>query len=172
LTRTRLRPRLSPGETAVRRRVPGRVRSPPASAHTHLHVAKAPRRRPVPYPGGLGGLPLATVRRAPQGPVLPASHRVARTPEFRGDAGVVGVAVHLRELAALDAPGDLAPELEVHSFVVDRPRLVRGHEDAVLRVADDVGERPLARLDVDVGHADQWEVLPAVRPHGPGGRTA
>ena len=62
--------------------------------------------------------------------------------------------------------GHLASELEVHAFVVDRPRRVRGHEDAVLRVAQDLAERPLPGLEVDVGHADEREVLPPVGPHG------
>ena len=91
--------------------------------------------------------------------------RVARAPELGRDPRVVGVAVHLDQPAVLDPPGDLAAELEVDALVVDRPGRVRRHEHPVVGVADDVGERALARLDRDVRHPDQREVLPAVRAH-------
>ena len=117
---------------------------------------------PWPDASDLPGLALAAVRRAPHDPVLGAADRVARAPELRRDAGVVGVLVEGGELAALDAPGLLAPELEVDALVVDRPRRVRRHVDAVVGVADDLGEGALARLDRDVRHADQRQVAPPV----------
>ena len=120
----------------------------------------------------LSGLSLAAVGRAPERPVLAAADRVAALPELGRDPGVVRVPVHLGELAVPDAPRDLAPELEVDAVVVDRPRRVRRHEYAVVRVADDVRERALARLDRDVRHADQREVLPAVRAHRAAARQA
>src|SRR5262249_5539429 len=144
------------------------IRPPPGtgSSHAHLDVAEPGRGRGVTDPGDLSWLALATVRRPPQLAGLGAAHRVARAPEPGGHPGVGGVAVHLRQAAVLDAPRDLAPELEVHPLVVDRPRLVRGQVQAVLRVPDEVVERPFARLQADVRHADQREVLPAVGPHG------
>src|ERR671918_461384 len=140
--------------------------------HSHLNVAEPRRRGTVAHPRDLSWLTLAAVRRSPQCPVLAAADGVAALPELRRDAGVVGVPVHLCETAVLDPPGDLASELEVHPVVVDRPRRVRRHEHAVLRVADDVPERSLARLDRDVRHPDQWEVLPAVGAHRTRAREA
>jgi hypothetical protein len=122
----------------------------------------------VPDAGHLPRLTLAAVGCAVDGPFLVAAHRVARSPELGGDARVVGVAVQLRELAAFDPVRDLATELEVDPLVVDGPRLVGVHVDAVLGVADDLRECALARLEVDVGHPDDRQVLPTVGPHGAG----
>ena len=51
--------------------------------------------------------------------------RVERAPETGVTPGVGRVAEHPAELAVLDLPGDLRPELEVEALVVDRPALVR-----------------------------------------------
>src|SRR5207244_11152592 len=119
-----------------------------------LHVAEPSGRRPVTDPRHLPGLALAAVRGAPERPLLASCHGVATSPELRGDPGVVRVPVEVGELAVLDPVRDLATELEVPALVVDGPRRIRLHEDAVLRVADDVLQRTLAGLEVEVGQAD------------------
>src|SRR6187551_3723749 len=68
--------------------------------HADLHVADADRRRAVPNVRRLRRLALATVRRAPDGPVL--ADRVAGAPEARGDPGVRRVLEHRPELAVTD----------------------------------------------------------------------
>ena len=59
--------------------------------------------------------------------------RVERAPEDGRDPGVGRVAQHPAELAVLDLPRDLRPELEVEPLVVDRPALVRLEVDALGR---------------------------------------
>src|SRR5919198_5568659 len=138
-------------------------RSP--SSNSDLDAPEARRGGAVPDACGLHGLALAAVRRPPQHPFLAARDRVARSPELGRDAGVVRIAVQLRALAVLDPPGHLAPELEVHTLVVDGPRLVREHEHPVLRVGDDLVQRPVPRFDRDVRHPDERKVLPSVGSH-------
>src|SRR6266550_1979356 len=166
---TRPRRRRRPAARAPPRRPDGtrRYRPVPASANPDLNVTEPAGRRSVPDPPDLPRLTLPAVRGSPDDPVLPTGDRVTGAPEPGGDARVVRIPVHLREPTMLDPPGGLASELEVDPLVVDRPRVVRGHEDAVVGVGDDLGERALARLDRDIRHADQWEVRPPVRPRGP-----
>src|SRR5205823_2492211 len=159
-TSTASAPGSSRAESAIARTSSGPMRSA-TSAHSHLDVPEPGGGRAVADAGRLPWLPLAAVRRAPQHPLLGPAHRVAGTPELSGDPSVVGVPVEVGELAVLDPMGHLASELEVHALVVDRPRRVGGHEDSVLRVAQDLTERPLPGLEVDVGHADEREVLPS-----------
>src|SRR4249920_574636 len=99
-------------------------RPPASAAHPKLHAPEPRGRGAVPDPGDLAGLPLPAVRRSPQSPFLATANGVARAPELGRDARVVRVPIHRREPALLDPPGDLAPELEVHPVVVDRPRRV------------------------------------------------
>jgi hypothetical protein len=90
-------------------------------------------------------------------------------PEGRRDAAIVGLLDDARQLAVLDESAPLAAELELVARVVDRPRAVRLHEDALLDAADELVEALVADLEVDVGHAvDGWSV-PA---RGPGVRDA
>ncbi len=116
----------------------------------------------------LAGLALAAVRRAPHRPLGLRAHRVAAAPELGGDAGVRRVPEHRRALPVLDLPPDLRAELEVQSPVVDRPRAVGVHVDAVVGVGDEVLEGPRgAGHDRDVRHPDEGEARPAVRAHRP-----
>src|SRR2546426_10231286 len=151
-TSTASAPGRSRAESAIARTSSGPMRSA-TSAHSHLDVPEPGGRRSVADAGRLARLALPTVRRTPQHPLLGPAHRVAGTPEPRGDPRVVGVPVEVGELAVLDPAGHLASELEVHALVVDRPGRVRGHEDAVLRVSQDLAEGALPGFEVDVGHA-------------------
>src|SRR4029453_6651358 len=100
-------------------------RRPASAAHPELPATEPRRRGAVPDPPALAGLPLPAVRRSPQGPFLATADGVARPPELGRDARVVRVPIHRREPALLAPPADLAPELEVHPMVVDRPGRVR-----------------------------------------------
>src|SRR5204863_4388324 len=131
---------------ATRRTSSGPIR-PDTSADPDLDVAEPGGAGPMADPRRLARLTLAAVRRPPHRPPLAAADGVARSPEPRGDPGVVGVPVELAQLAVLDPPCDLAAELEVHALVVDRPRVVRRQVDPVLRVPDDLRERALPGLE-------------------------
>src|SRR5438477_6450062 len=112
--------------------------------HPDPHVTEARRRRAVAGVADLAGLTLAAVRRAPHRPLRLRAYRVRAAPELGGDAGVRGAAQRPRALPVLDLPPDLRAELEVQPPVVDRPRAVRVHVDAVVGVGDQVLERPRA----------------------------
>ncbi len=82
------------------------------------------------------------------------------------------------ELAVLDLVADLGAELEVEAAIVDRPRAIRLHVDAVVGVGDDLVERVRTGLQPDVRHPDHREPSPSVGPHaacvvepGHGGRV-
>src|ERR1700704_355729 len=101
--------------------------------------------------GLLARLPLAAVREAEELPLVGPSDCVELAPEDGGHAGIGRVPQHPAELALLDLPGDLRPELEVEALVVDRPALVRLEVEAVVDVGQELLERALARLEVKVG---------------------
>src|SRR6185369_13257027 len=95
-------------------------------------------------------------------PGLRAADRVERAPEDGRDAGVRRISQHSSALALLDLPCKLRPELEVQPFVVDRPGLVRLQVDAVVDVGEEVVQRSLAGLEMEVRHPDEWHTAPAV----------
>src|SRR6266852_233793 len=132
-----------------------------------LDSRESRRARSVTCPHHLLGLALAAVRRAPQRPMLRPRDRRAGVPDLRADAAVARILQHARALAVPNLPGDLAPELKVVALVVDRPALVGFHVNAAIGSAENFFERLPARLQTDVGHADQRDPPPAVRPHGP-----
>src|SRR3954462_3263449 len=107
-------------------------------------------------------LALAAVRQAEEGPRLRPADRVERAPEDRRHTRVGRVAEHPAELALLDLPGDLCPELEVEALVVDRPGLVRLEVDTVVDVGEEVLERPFIGLEVQVGHPYERHAAPTV----------
>ena len=112
------------------------------------------------------GLALAAVRGAPHAPARRVADGVHRAPQLVRDAGVGAVPVQLAGLAALDLAADLGRELEVEAPVVDRPAAVGLEQQAVVRVGDDVVEaHAVAGQQVDVGHADERDSVPAVGPH-------
>src|SRR5262249_9076388 len=140
------RPR-PPPRTRPRAPAP-RSRAPRSHAHADLNVAEPGRRGAVRHVRVLAGLPLAAVGQAVHPPRLATGDTVEGAPEGRRDARVGGVAQHAAEPAALDLPGDLGPELEVESLVVDRPALVRLEVDALVHVTDQRLDRSLPWLEV------------------------
>src|SRR5579859_2624693 len=130
-----------------------------------LDVAEARGTRAVARTHHLFRLPLAAVRRAPQGPVLRTGNGRAGVPEFGRDAAVAGVFQHADALTVPDLPADLAPELKVVAFVVDRPALVGLHVNPVIG-AENLRVRLRARLEAYVGHADERDAGPSVGAHG------
>src|SRR6266498_3036808 len=141
-----------------------RARLPLADAH--LDIAEAGARDGVSDVAHLTGLALAAVRRAQHHVAALVADRVAGPPELVGDAGVGRVLEQPTLLEALDLVGNLGRELEVEPAIVDRPRPVGGEIEAVVRVGDDlVQAHPWLGQQVDVGHPDQRDPVPAIGPH-------
>jgi len=114
----------------------------------------------------LPGLSFSTIGQAPDLPMLLVANGIARTPEFRSDTRVGGVLEQLPQLAFSNLIGKLSAKLEIQPLVVYAPALVHRHVDAIVSVSDQVVEPPGSRLQVDVGHADERDAVPAVGTHG------
>src|SRR5207253_3521335 len=97
------------------RRAPPRVRA--SSFDSDLHVTEPGRRRSVRNVCALPRLAFPAVRQTVEPPRVRSGDGVELSPELRRDARVGRVAEHPAELAALDLPRDLRPELEVEALV-------------------------------------------------------
>src|SRR2546427_9824010 len=86
-----------------------------------LHLAEARGRGAMSGAHYLLRLPLATIRRPPQRPVLRSRDGRAGIPKLRRDAAIARVFQHARALSLANLPADLAAELKVVALVVDRP---------------------------------------------------
>ena len=115
--------------------------------------------------GNLGGLTFAAVGRAPHHPVIRVADCITAIPKLRGDAGVGAIAQHASHLAVLDLVADLGAELEVVALIVDRPRAVGFHVNAILGIGDQVVKFPRTGLQADVDHADDRDAVPAGGAH-------
>src|SRR5712692_1821396 len=131
-------------------------------------VSKARSCRAMPGAHSLHGLALPAVRRAPKRPVIELADGVARIPEFSGDAAVAGIFQHPRLLAAFDLPADFSGKLELIPAVVDRPGTVGFHQDAVIRVRNQIVERPGPGHQAHISHSNDGEPVPAFRAHSAG----
>src|ERR1700678_90552 len=98
----------------------------------HLNPTKPRWRRPMPGPHHLLRLSLSAIRRAPQRPLIARADRIQRIPELSRNSRIRRILHHARALAILDLPADLAAELKVISLVIDRPRAVGLHQNAVI----------------------------------------
>src|SRR5690242_20115472 len=132
---------------------------------TDLDLAESRGTGSVPRAHDLLGLALAAVGRAPERPVLRTRNRRTRVPELRADAAVTWILQHAHAFAVAYLPGDLATELKVVPLVVDGPALVGLHVDRMVR-AKHVVKTLTARLEADVGHANERNPRPAVGAHG------
>src|SRR5579859_977674 len=114
---------------------------------------------------GLHRLSLAAIRRAPKSPMIARANCVTRIPEFRGDPAVAGIFQHTAFFAALDFPADLRRKLELIAAVVDGPRAICLHEDAFVRIGNQIVIAPRARVEADIRHANDGQTVPAFRAH-------
>src|SRR5919108_6654867 len=147
-------------------RSPSLAMRPPGPPDPHVHAAEAPGGGAVRDPAVLERLALAAVGDPPHHPRLGPADGVQRPPELGGAAVVGGVPVEPAEAAVVDLPGRLHPELEVDPPIVDRPGAVDRQQQPLVGVGHQVVQAALAGLQVDVGHADQRRVGPAVGAHG------
>ena len=85
-------------------------------------------------------LALATIRRAPESPLVAGADGVERIPKLSRDAGIRWIFQHADALAVLDLPADLAAELKVVTLVVDRPGAISLHQNAVIGGGDQLLE--------------------------------
>src|SRR6266849_2355747 len=120
---------------------------PPQNRHPASKTAQAPSLRirradaNIPEPGrarpmsgahNLLRLALAAVWSSPQRPLVARADRIHRIPKLRGDPGIRRIFQHPHPPAVLDLPRNLASELKVVAFVVNRPGLVGLHVDALV----------------------------------------
>ena len=98
----------------------------------YFYVSKSRRRCSVSCTHGLHGLAFAAIWRTPQGPLVAGADGVHGIPELGGDARVRRVLDHPAQLALLDLPANFAAKLKVVALVVNGPRTVGLHEDAVI----------------------------------------
>src|ERR1700693_4633484 len=129
------------------------------------HLAKARRRRRLRGTARLHRLALPAIRRPPREPRPFVGDRVARTPECRRDARIGGVLDHPAAPAVLDLPTDFAAELKIQTVVVDRPRAIRFHVDAVANIFEERLEGDVAGQEIQIAHPDHRNVAPALRAH-------
>ncbi len=104
-------------------------------------------------------LALAAVRGAHHGEAVAVGHAGEIGPEVPADASVARVANGADDFAVLDLLSVLAVELELVAAVIDRPRVVGVHVHAVFDRGDELVDRCITGLDVEVGHAvNRWSV--------------
>src|ERR1700691_3122722 len=86
----------------------------------------------MPSPHHLLRLPLPTIRRPPKSPLIARADRVQGIPELGCDSRVRRIFNHADALTVLDLPPNLATELKVVALIVDRPRSIGLHQDAMI----------------------------------------
>ena len=108
-------------------------------------------------------LALAAIRRAPERPFIARADRIQRVPELGCDSGIRGIFYHAHAFAVLNFPSDLASELKVISTIIDGPRPIGFHQNAVVRGGNELFKCQwfLARQQADVGHANHRQTVPA-----------
>src|ERR1700723_1055782 len=134
-----------------------------------LYISKARRRCAVTGAHGLLRLALAAIRRAPKGPKFARTNRVAAIPEFGGDAAIAGILDHAAFFAAFDFPADFCGELKLVAAIVDGPGAIRFHQNRVVGIGDQIVILPRAWLQAHIGHANDWQAVPAFGAHGAAG---
>ncbi len=107
-------------------------------------------------------LALAAVWSSPQRPLVARADRIHRIPKLRGDPRVGRIFQHPHPLPFLDLPRNLASELKVVAFVVNRPGLVGFHVDALVGRGNELfqTQRLLSGQNADVGHANHGQPVP------------
>src|SRR5579872_378931 len=134
-------------------------------ADSYPNLAEARRRGALCRTAGLHRFAFSAVRSTPCDPRVLIADGITGIPELRCHAGVRGILEHAATLAVFYFPTDLAAELKVEAMIVDRPRAVALHIDAVLDVVEEIFERRVAGEQVEVAHANHRHVLPVLRAH-------
>jgi hypothetical protein len=101
--------------------------------------------------------------------VVSVADGVAGIPEFGGDAAVAGIFQHAAFFAAFDFPGNFGGKLELVAAIVNGPRTIRVHENAVISIGDEIFRRPCAGKNADVGHANHRQTIPTFGAHSAAG---
>src|SRR5208282_557219 len=126
------------------------------------NIPKPRRASAMPRAHDLLRLPLAAIRSSPYRPLIARANRIHRIPKLRGDPGIRRILQHPDPLAALDLPRDFASELKVVALVVNRPRLVGLHVDAIVSRGNELfqTQRLFSGQNADVGHPNQGQPVP------------
>src|SRR5580658_9819588 len=122
---------------------------------SNLYIVETRRACSMTGPDHLFRLALAAVRHSPQHPMIAIGDGGAGIPELGGDAAIGGIFQHACAFAIANLPGDLATELKVVAFIVDRPATIGLHINGAAHAAQNFVERLLARLQADIGHPDE-----------------
>src|SRR5690606_30989490 len=129
-----------------------------------LDVGEEAGRRRMADADGLVGFAFAAGGRAQHLDRGRIPQRFQVAPESSRDAAIVRVLHHTAQRAVLDDPRALAAELKLVAAVVDGPRDVRFHDDAVFDLADEVFHRRTAGFDVQIRHTVYGGTIPVAGP--------
>src|ERR1700674_5305769 len=110
-----------------------------------LDIVEARRACAMPGPDHLLRLALAAIRNAPQHPTIAVGDGLAGIPELGCNAAIGWILEHPGALAVANLPCDLAAELKVVAFVVNRPATVGLHVNGAAHAAEHLVQRLLAR---------------------------
>src|SRR5260370_29845045 len=106
----------------------------------------------------------ATVGRAQESPLVTRTDRVERIPKFRRDPRVRWILQHADTLAVLDLPTHLAAELKIVASIINRPRAVGLHQNAMVSRSHHLlkSEWLFSGHQADVGHAKHRQPVPSI----------
>src|ERR1700733_2949932 len=110
--------------------------SHPPKRASHRNPSKSRRCRSMPCSHPLVWLAFPAIRSSPQNPLGARTNRIQGGPEFRRNPRIRRVLEHANALAVLDLPTNLATELKVVSLIVDRPRSIGLHQNAMIGGSD------------------------------------
>ena len=119
----------------------------------------------MPHMGDLTGFSFPAIGCPPHLPVIFVSYGITGIPKVRSYSRVGWILDHRSQLPVSDLPSNLRPELKIDSFVIDRPAPIGGQEQPFIGVSDHLLQGPLSRLQIDIGHADQRDAIPAIGSH-------
>ena len=105
------------------------------------------------------GLSFSTVGGSPQDPALLVTDCVAGVPELWCYSRIARTPDHFSEAAVLYPVSFFAVELEVVSFLVDDPAVVRVHEYSISRIFYQLIIVPVSRFKAHIGHSNNREFV-------------
>ena len=114
---------------------------------------------------GLHWLTLTAIRGTPKRPMSLVRDCIAGIPKLRSYSTVRAILQQPAELAILDFISDFRAELKVQSQVINTPRPIGLHENAVIRIGDEIIEFPITGLERNIGHPNQRNSIPSLRAH-------